>query len=92
MDMLSSDDWKVRQKAMDDLTLLGPLAEAELRQRLSSRLRRARTQRNTVGYTSSGLANEHRVVELLDGDTVPAPKCAHTHARFYLERVAVKDS
>ena len=37
VDLLSNDDWKIRQKAMDDLTLIGPLAEAELRRRLDAK-------------------------------------------------------
>src|SRR5205085_297910 len=31
---LANDDWKERQKAMDVLTKLGPLAEAQLRAKL----------------------------------------------------------
>src|SRR4051812_42312592 len=34
VDALASDDWKERQKAMDDLGMLGQLVEAQLREKL----------------------------------------------------------
>ena len=34
VDSLSSDEWKLRQKAMDELAAMGSLAESELRRRL----------------------------------------------------------
>jgi hypothetical protein len=76
VDLLASDDWKVRQKAMEDLTALGPLAEGDLRARLKKN-------------PDPGMAS---AIEALLGQIAEAGKISPTLITLQLKSASAKDA